>query len=193
VDVFQQEMEDLHYGRRLERFISHAVDIVQNMPVLGNEIPESFRRQTEILFKVNAVFPGSCTMINNHRNDDGQAPPQLLILEHPHPFLDLVVQNLQPSKSILGAFVLKEEVYFQDLIAVQEGDHYHHVGVELLELLRDIAFHVDLDGGQVQVAFDLLRDVILDKVPDELILAEKALETGIVVIGYLESHSINVG
>jgi hypothetical protein len=43
------------------------------------------------------------------------------------------------------------------------------------------------------VAFDLLRDVILDKVPDELILAEKALETGIVVIGYLESHSINVG
>jgi hypothetical protein len=43
------------------------------------------------------------------------------------------------------------------------------------------------------VAFDLLRDVILDKVPDELILAEKALEAGIVIIGYLESHKPSAG
>ncbi len=55
-------MEDLHYSRRLEGLISHAVDIVQNMPVLGNEVPECLRRQTEILLKVDAVLPGTRTL-----------------------------------------------------------------------------------------------------------------------------------
>jgi len=89
--------------------------------------------------------------------------------------------------------MVMSSLFFQGLIAIQKGDHYHHVGVELLELLRDIALHIDLDGRQVQVAFDLLRDVILDKVPDELLMAEEALEACIVVIGYLESHRCIIG
>jgi hypothetical protein len=89
--------------------------------------------------------------------------------------------------------VLKEEVHFQGLIAVQKGKRCHYVGVEILELFQVIALHIDLDGGQVQVDLYLIRDVILDEVPDELLLAEKALEAGIVVIGYLESHMASVG
>ena len=43
------------------------------------------------------------------------------------------------------------------------------------------------------MALYLLRDVILNEVPDELLMAEKALEAGIVIIGYLESHKESVG
>ena len=38
------------------------------------------------------------------------------------------------------------------------------------------------------MVLDLLRDIIPDKILDELLSTEEALKTGIVSIGYLESH-----
>jgi len=66
-------------------------------------------------------------MIDNHWNDNRQLSPQFLILEHVHPFLDLIIQGLKPGESIWSALVLKKELHIQILVSTQKGQGSYYV------------------------------------------------------------------
>jgi len=51
MDILEEQVEYFHYRAGLEGLISHAMDIVQDMAVFGDEVLERFRRQIEIILK----------------------------------------------------------------------------------------------------------------------------------------------
>ncbi len=84
-------------------------DIVENMPVFWNKVPEMLRWQIKEVLKVNAELPLLISMINNRRNDDWQVLVEFIIRQKTHPLLNLIIQGLKSGESFEVCFYVQRE------------------------------------------------------------------------------------